>query len=81
MEPLRGGNLASKVPEEAKKLWDKAETKRTPAEWAFRYLWNYPEISVVLSGMSETEHLKENLRTAEEGTPILFQLKKKKPDL
>ncbi|AKB78363.1 Aldo/keto reductase [Methanosarcina horonobensis HB-1 = JCM 15518] len=69
MEPLRGGNLASKVPEEAKKLWDKAETKRTPAEWAFRYLWNYPEISVVLSGMSETEHLKENLRTAEEGYP------------
>lgn len=69
MEPLRGGNLASKVPEEAKKVWDIAEVKRTPAEWAFRYLWDYPEISVVLSGMSEMEHLKENLRIAEQGYP------------
>ncbi|KAF5031852.1 Aldo/keto reductase family protein [anaerobic digester metagenome] len=69
MEPLRGGNLASKVPEEAKKVWDIAEVKRTPAEWAFRYLWDYPEISVVLSGMSEMEHLKENLRIAEQGQP------------
>ncbi len=69
MEPLRGGNLASKVPEEAKKVWDRAKIKRTPAEWAFRYLWNYPEISVVLSGMSEMEHLKENLKIADEGLP------------
>lgn len=69
MEPLRGGNLASNIPEEARKVWDRAEIKRTPVEWAFRYLWNYPEISVVLSGMSEMEHLKENLRIAEEGRP------------
>ena len=69
MEPLRGGNLASKIPEDARKVWDRAEVKRTPAEWAFRYLWNYPEISVVLSGMSEMEHLKENLRIAEQGQP------------
>lgn len=69
MEPLRGGNLASKVPEEARKVWDRAEIKRTPAEWAFRYLWDYPEISIVLSGMSKLEHLKENLEIAEEGHP------------
>jgi predicted aldo/keto reductase-like oxidoreductase len=69
MEPLRGGNLASKIPEDARKVWDRAEVKRTPAEWAFRYLWNYPEVSVVLSGMSEMEHLKENLRIAEQGQP------------
>ncbi|MFY1112163.1 MAG: aldo/keto reductase [Methanosarcinaceae archaeon] len=69
MEPLRGGNLASKVPEEAKKVWDRARIKRSPAEWAFRYLWNYPEISVVLSGMSEMGHLEENLRIADEGLP------------
>lgn len=69
MEPLRGGNLASKIPEEARKVWDRDEVKRTPAEWAFRYLWNYPEVSVVLSGMSEMEHLKENLRIAEQGQP------------
>lgn len=69
MEPLRGGNLASKVPEEALKVWDRARIKRTPAEWAFRYLWDYPEISVVLSGMSEPEHLEENLRIVDEGLP------------
>ncbi|WP_440944763.1 aldo/keto reductase [Methanosarcina sp. T3] len=69
MEPLRGGNLASNVPGEAKKVWDRARIKRTPAEWAFRYLWDYPEISVVLSGMSEPEHLTENLRIAKEGYP------------
>ncbi|WP_440955835.1 aldo/keto reductase [Methanosarcina sp. Mfa9] len=69
MEPLRGGNLASKVPEEAKKVWDRAKIRRNPAEWAFRYLWNYPEISVVLSGMSEIGHLKENLRIVDEGLP------------
>ncbi len=69
MEPLRGGNLASNIPKDARKVWDKAEIKKTPAEWAFRYLWNYPEISVVLSGMSEMEHLKENLKIAEEGHP------------
>ena len=69
MEPLRGGNLASKVPEDAQKVWARAEIKRSPAEWAFRYLWDYPEISVVLSGMSEPNHLKENLKIAEEGYP------------
>ncbi len=69
MEPLRGGNLASKVPKEAQKVWDRARIKRTPAEWAFRYLWDYPEISVVLSGMSEMGHLKENLKIADEGLP------------
>ncbi|HII02696.1 TPA: aldo/keto reductase [Methanosarcinaceae archaeon] len=69
MEPLRGGNLASKVPEEAQKVWARAKIKRSLVEWAFRYLWNYPEISVVLSGMSEMGHLEENLRIAEEGLP------------
>ena len=69
MEPLRGGNLASKVPKEAKKVWDRAKTRRNPAEWAFRYLWDYPEISVVLSGMSEMKHLQDNLKIADEGLP------------
>jgi len=78
MEPLRGGNLASKIPEEARKVWGRAEVKRTPAEWAFRYLWNYPEISVVLSGMSEMEHLKENLRIAEQGQPNSLSAEEKR---
>lgn len=77
MEPLRGGNLVLKVPEEAGKVWERAKTQRTPAEWAFRYLWDYPEISVVLSGMNEMEHLKENLKIAEEGQPDSLTAKEK----
>lgn len=77
MEPLRGGNLVSKIPVEAKKVWAKAKTKRTPAEWAFRYLWDYPEISVVLSGMTEPNHLLENLKTAEEGRPNSLRAEEK----
>ncbi|WP_229595837.1 aldo/keto reductase [Pseudodesulfovibrio sediminis] len=64
MEPLRGGNLGKTPPPSVKDIWDKAETKRTPAEWGFRWLWNQPEVTVVLSGMNNTEHIDENLRIA-----------------
>jgi predicted aldo/keto reductase-like oxidoreductase len=68
MEPLRGGYLVSSPPE-IQKIWDSAETKRSPVEWGFRYLWDYPEISVVLSGMSDIEQVKENIGLAEKGLP------------
>jgi len=64
MEPLRGGNLAKTVPPEVKEIWDQAKTKRTPAEWALRWVWNHPEVTVVLSGMNEESHVEENLRVA-----------------
>ena len=69
MEPLRGGNLARTQPAEVREIWDEAETKRTPAEWALRWLWNSPGITVVLSGMTEREHLDENLGIAGDGLP------------
>ena len=69
MEPLKGGVLADYVPPEVQQIWDNAPLKRTPAEWAFRYLWDIPEISVVLSGMNAMEQLQENLQTAENGLP------------
>lgn len=69
MEPLKGGVLADYVPSEVQKIWDNAPLKRTPAEWAFSYLWDIPEISVVLSGMNTMEQLQENLQTAENGLP------------
>lgn len=69
MEPLLGGNLASPVPAEVKDIWDVAETKRTPAEWAFRWVWNHPEVTVVLSGMNEESHIEENLKIASEAYP------------
>lgn len=69
MEPLRGGNIAGRVPPEVEKIWEESDIKRTPAEWAFRWLWNQPEVSIVLSGMNEEGHLKENVRVASEGRP------------
>lgn len=68
MEPLRGGRLVNNLPREAEKLWQKATPKRSPAEWALRWLWNQPEVSVVLSGMNSMEQLKENIRIASEVT-------------
>ena len=78
MEPLRGGMLARPdMPEQLKKLWDSSETKRSPAEWALRYLWNYPEIGVVLSGMSNMDQVVENVKTAAEGEPDSLTQKEK----
>ena len=48
MEPLRGGTLVQNVPQDIMDLWDMAEEKRTPVEWAFQYLWNMKEVDVVL---------------------------------
>lgn len=61
MEPLRGGGLAA-APKEVEALYQSFSTKRTPVEWAFRHLYNYPEISCILSGMTTMEQLKENIR-------------------
>ena len=60
MEPLRGGGLAN-APAAVQAVYDNAPQKRTPAEWAFRYLVNMPEISVIVSGMSTMEQLKQNI--------------------
>jgi len=64
MEPLRGGRLVNNLPEKAKKLFADYEVKRTPAEWAFRWLWNQPEVTCVLSGMNSVEMVQENVKNA-----------------
>ena len=69
MEPFRGGNLAINVPNEIKNIWNQSEVKRTPAEWALRWMLNHPEVTCVLSGMNDEEHIKENLRIADEALP------------
>ncbi len=69
MEPLRGGKLTEKIPKEIQALWDSAEAKRTPAEWALRWVWNHAQVSIALSGMSAMVQLKENIRIAQDGYP------------
>jgi len=69
MEPLRGGYLVSKVPQDIREVWDSATIKKSPVEWSLRYLWNYPEISVVLSGMSDIPHVEDNVQLADGGLP------------
>jgi hypothetical protein len=69
MEPLRGGKLTHPVPPEVKDIWDRAPTRKTPAEWGLRWVWNHPEVTVVLSGMNEETHIEENLRIADEAYP------------
>ena len=69
MEPLRGGKLTNPVPPEVQEVWNKAPVKRTPAEWALRWVWNRPEVTVVLSGMNEESHIEENLKIANEAYP------------
>lgn len=66
MEPLRGGRLVNLLPEKAKDIIKQNSRHRTPAEWAFRWLWNQPEVTCVLSGMNTLEMVKENVRVASE---------------
>ena len=64
MEPLRGGRLVQNIPPEIQKLWDSAEVKRTPVEWAMQYLWNRDDVDCVFSGMTSLEQVKQNVKIA-----------------
>ena len=64
MEPLRGGRLVNNIPDEVQELWDMAETKRTPVEWALQYLWNRDDVDCVFSGMTSLEQVKQNIEIA-----------------
>lgn len=67
MEPLLGGKLARKPPEQIQKVWEKAKVKRTPVQWALLWLWNQKEVTTVLSGMSTIDQVIENVKIADEG--------------
>ncbi|MGD9938074.1 MAG: aldo/keto reductase [Methanoregulaceae archaeon] len=69
MEPLRGGTLARPVPGAAE-LWARAGAGRTPADWALSWLWDQPEVTVVLSGMNTLDQLRANIACAERARPL-----------
>lgn len=64
MEPLRGGRLVNRLPEDALEIFRKYPIKHTPAQWAFKWLYNQPEVTCVLSGMNSVEMVEENVHTA-----------------
>ncbi len=64
MEPLKGGKLAN-PPAEAWEVMERSKIKRSSVDWGLQYLWNLPEISVVLSGMGNLQMLNENCDSAD----------------
>lgn len=69
MEPLRGGQLSKSPPEQVVKIWGNAERKLRPVEWALLWLWNQPEVSVAISGMSTMGQVVDNIAIARRSSP------------
>jgi len=65
MEPLKGGKLATNVPKDILAKWDESPIKRSPQAWAFSWLANMPEVTMMLSGSSTLEQLKDSLEIFE----------------
>ena len=65
MEPLRGGKLVNMLPQDAKNVIEASGRGWSPAEWSFRWLYDQPEVTVVLSGMNTLDMVRENCRTAD----------------
>lgn len=70
MEPLKGGILVKNVPEKATQIWNKSVVKRTPAEWALRWVLNHPEVTSVISGMGKMEEIKENIEVTNDTSAL-----------
>ena len=70
MEPLKGGKLAHNLPAEMQAVFDARPEEWSPAEWALRYVWNEPGVSLLLSGMNAMDQVVENIRVADSAAPL-----------
>jgi predicted aldo/keto reductase-like oxidoreductase len=77
MEPLLGGKLAA-APKDVLEIMDQSANKRTPVEWALDYLWDMPEVSIVLSGMSTMQQTVENVGYADRAKPGMLSTEDKR---
>ncbi len=80
MEPLRGGGLAN-APEDVQAVYNSYPVKRSPAEWAFRYLYDHPQVSCILSGVTTMEQLKDNIRIFSEADAVADSMTQEERDL
>lgn len=71
MEPLLGGRLADRLPDRARRILDEASTPElaTPAAWGLSWVWDHPEVTMLLSGMAAPEQVDENAAIAERALP------------
>jgi uncharacterized protein len=69
MEPLRGGKLVDKIPPDIQALWDSSPVKRSPVEWAMRWVWNHGEVSTALTGASTLDQLQDLTRIVKDASP------------
>jgi predicted aldo/keto reductase-like oxidoreductase len=68
-EPLRSGRLTREPPESVAKVWASTAQKRNLADWGLRWVWNHPEVSVVVSDMSTMEQVLEDVALADSAEP------------
>jgi predicted aldo/keto reductase-like oxidoreductase len=73
-KPLLGGRLVNNIPPAVSKIWADAEPKRSPAEWALRWVWNHPEISTAVCDMESTAQVKEYAALADSATADSFSV-------
>jgi uncharacterized protein len=72
MEPIRGGLLAKEPPDKIKQIWQTSPRQWSRAEWALQWVWNQPEVSVALSGMTTMPQVEENVISADRSKPDQF---------